>query len=276
MQKINPINYVLLIFGLSGASLAYSATPESIAAALNFCQERFNTSDKDECQKLIENKLLNNIQQSFDYLFTNNFANPTAPEELAKFEEMNEENNIFSKHLQVLRNDQLTPEMTFECSMKLFTRTMERCNKQADATDLSSCIVNGWLDDLRMMVNVPDAIKISKSSASIRFFDIIAAYSQAGIEGEIQRLEKAPSLAGQAPLPINALKELLEAVKATRAKFATVVPPFQLPKAPVTTEEAVVATTIILAQHLDNAEAPGAATDQPQIVEDGESKEIHD
>jgi|GEM_PF-2295463 hypothetical protein len=260
MQKINAINYALLIFGLSGASLTYSATPETIAAAINFCQERFNTSDKDECLKLVENKLLIDMQETAHALITTNFANPNSHEQ-AKLQELSDEISILSKHLPALRNDLLTPEMTFQCYLKLFTRTIERCNKQADAPDLSSCLVNGWLDDWKIMINTPDAIKIGKSPFSIQMIDMMAAYGQAGLESEIRRLEESPLLAHQAPFPLDGLKELLQAVNGMRAKFASIVPPFELPKSDATTIDAIV-TSIIVEELLDNA-AP-------------EDKEIHD
>lgn len=237
MQKINHIYYSLLILGFSGASLTHSATPEAIAAALNFCQEKFNTSDKDECQKLIENQALTNIQETFNHLFTTNFAKPTNPEDEAKLKAGNEEMQILSKHLTALRNDQLTPEMTFQCFAKLLIRTIERCNNQTDASEIPVCICNGLLDDYKMMANTPDAIRISKTPLSIQVTDTIAAYGQAILENEISRLKKDCAQTSQYPFPVDTLEELLEAVKATRAKFATIIPAFKLPNDSINTAQ---------------------------------------
>ncbi len=231
MQKINYIHYALLILGLSGASLSQSATPEDIAAALNFCQERFNTSDAAECQQHLEKKSLQNSQESFAILFANNFASLT-PEEAAKIEEQSAENYILNNHAAALRNDQLTPELGFKCYLKLITRTLERCSQKADATDVPQCLVNGWLDDVKMITNTPDAVKMSKSPLALEAFDTIAAYAQAGLESEISRLEAATRYS---PVPVDGLKELLEAIKEARAMFAPVVTSYQMPHAPATT-----------------------------------------
>jgi hypothetical protein len=232
MQKINSIHYALLIFVFSGAAITHATTPESIAAALNFCQQRFNTSDQNECQKLIEAKFTANFQETFSILSRTNFITPLSGEDAKTMERITKENNSLGKHLPALRNDQLTPEQTFEAYVRLLTRTIKRCNEQAAIKDVSHCYVNGWLDDFKMMLNTQDAIQIAQSSFSIELFDILAAYSQVGLEKEIKRRESTPEAENAYPLRVDTLKALLEQVNAARVKLAEKVVPFVVPAQP--------------------------------------------
>jgi hypothetical protein len=267
MQKINPVRYALLILGLSGASLAYSATPEAIATALNFCQERFNTSDKDECKKIIDAKVITTLRQSFDVLARNNFTDPTDPQELAQMKKDAEESRILSQHLSALRNDPFTPIENLEMYIKLLARTIKRCNKQVEGKDLMHCIVDGALEDVKMVINTEYAVRSSQDITVVAFFNESAKHVQAALEQEIGSRQFANKTEQSATeVSVSTLQDIVEQLKASRAKLA---------------HELVVFVPVATANDNPDATAPqGDAqkqeTDKSADTKEVDDKEIHD
>jgi|SRR5271155_1428756 len=223
MQKINSIHYVLLALSLSSAAM-HAVTPESIAAAMNFCQERFNTADKDLCQRLIEKKINQNTKEGFALLSHSPFTEPTEAQK-ERNNELYEENKILNKHLSTLRNDELTPDQLFEIYIRLLTESLERCNAEAEAKNLVNCFANEIVDNVKIIINMPDALRAAQTPEALQFIHDFAIEGEKSLEDQIRDLKRSPDVADLMPIPVHALEQLLEQVKAARTKLATVITP---------------------------------------------------
>lgn len=215
MQKINHIHYVLLILGLSCAPVMKALSPESLAAALNFCQERFNTSDQEKCLTLVEARSLENLKETMTIITTN----PLNPDH-ARLAELEAESRALNKYIPALRNDEQTAEELLKKYTRSTIENLKRCNADTDVTNLSSCVTNGVLDDIKAFLNTPDAIRASKRPASLALLYDAAVFGEKTLELEIERRKANPTDMANDLVSTDMLQELLQQITTARTNLA--------------------------------------------------------
>jgi hypothetical protein len=227
MQKTNIIHYALFIaVSLSGACVSHAFTikPEEMAATIELCQAKFNidaTSPEgpNQCISAIRNKLIRNHRE-IDRLKAD--AEETS---WAQLSPIYEDTIALSTAIAAFVPSKLnyTSDETTKMLLQDFAKTLNHCNESSTANNLPYCVINGYIDDLKALLNNPKIKEDMQNPDSNRDLPLIIPNLQKVLENFITTLEKQSSHPAYQAF-VKSLPELREILKQLEISHAKLVP----------------------------------------------------